>query len=375
MPLFSKANFFRMPLPCSHGGARSANACKKLLRCAALLSVSALATGAVAQTAAHPFVFSRDGRTVALEPYAPGILRVTIAKTEAAALQTPGYGVSGKPAMAGWVHERAGNQDEVFRSERMVVKLTPEHLPVDRKTRRMQLDQVNQDLRGHYFGEFPNLAPDDDTITFATAAGKPLLVMRKWAMRPNKPDAQLNPLTHAVDDPGSRISATFDSPADEHYYGLGQQQQGFLDLRGHEIRCWQDYSAVGGQVDCVPFLVSSRGYGLIWDNPSKTTVALGFNGVNTWSSEVGDRITFFVIAGDNTDEIYTGYRQLTGTTHLLPKAAYGYIQSKAIYPSQAQLLEMVKGYRDRKLPLDIAVVDFLNMTQQGELDLDTGSVA
>jgi len=57
---------------------------------------------------------------------------------------------------------------------------------------------------------------------------------------------------------------------------------------------------------------------------------------------VGDRVSFFVIAGDKSDEIYTGYRQLTGVTHLLPKAAYGYIQSKAIYPTQEQALDIAK---------------------------------
>jgi alpha-glucosidase/alpha-D-xyloside xylohydrolase len=77
-----------------------------------------------------------------------------------------------------------------------------------------------------------------------------------------------------------------------------------------------------------------------------------------------------VIAGDKSDEIYAGYRQLTGVTHLLPKSAYGYIQSKAIYPTQQQALDVAKGYRDRNLPLDVLVVDFLNMTRQGEMDMD-----
>ena len=61
---------------------------------------------------------------------------------------------------------------------------------------------------------------------------------------------------------------------------------------------------------------------------------------------------------------------LTGVTHMLPKAAYGYIQSKAIYPTQEQILDVAKKYREKKLPLDVIVVDFLNMTKQGELDLD-----
>ena len=131
-----------------------------------------------------------------------------------------------------------------------------------------------------------------------------------------------------------------------------------------------NYDGIGGETVCVPFMVSSRDYGLIWDNPSKTTIDLGFNLRNVWSSEVGDRVSFFVIAGDNSDEIYEGYRLLTGVTHMLPKATYGYIQSKAIYPTQDQLMDVAKGYRDRNLPLDVLVVDFLNMTRQGELDLD-----
>ena len=189
--------------------------------------------------------------------------------------------------------------------------------------------------------------------------------MRTWAMMPESPEvAQMD-----AGQKGHRVSSTFDSPADEHYYGLGQQQKGWMDLRDHEIRCWHDYAAVGGQDVCVPFMVSSRGYGLVWDNPSKTTVDLGFNGRNVWSSEVGDRVSYFVIAGNTSDEIYKGYRLLTGTTHMLPRAVYGYIQSKAIYPTQEQLLDVAKEYRQKNLPLDVMVVDFLNMTKQARWTL------
>ena len=43
-----------------------------------------------------------------------------------------------------------------------------------------------------------------------------------------------------------QVGATFVSPADEHYYGLGQNQHGFLDHRGHTVDCWNDYNATGG---------------------------------------------------------------------------------------------------------------------------------
>ena len=42
------------------------------------------------------------------------------------------------------------------------------------------------------------------------------------------------------------VGATFASPDDEHYYGLGQNQEGFLDHRGHAVRCWADYLATAG---------------------------------------------------------------------------------------------------------------------------------
>ena len=120
----------------------------------------------------------------------------------------------------------------------------------------------------------------------------------------------------------------------------------------------------------MPFVVTNRGYGLIWDNPSKTTIEPGFNEQTKWTSEVGDRVSFFVIAGNTTDEIYAGYRLLTGATPMLPKAAYGYIQCKQRYSSQDEVLAVAKGYRDRGLPADVMVVDWFYWTKMGQIDMD-----
>ena len=67
---------------------------------------------------------------------------------------------------------------------------------------------------------------------------------------------------------------------------------------------------------------------------------------------------------------YAGYRLLTGPTHMLPKAAYGYIQCKQRYASQAELLAVAKGYRERHLPADILVVDWFYYTKMGQMDFD-----
>jgi alpha-D-xyloside xylohydrolase len=313
-------------------------------------------------------VLSRHGGTLVVEPYAPNIVRITLSTDKAEAVAAPGYGFVGAPSMTGWRHEQDASGYDVIQSGQMVIRIAPESLPPPQA---MPLDALNQSLRDHYFGGPSRRGPSNDTISIATASGKPLLTMRNWSMFPNRQQGASGSAANGNKAAaGYRVSAVFDAPAGEHYYGLGQHQQGFLDLRDHRIECWHEYNAIGGESVCVPFMVSSRDYGLIWDNPSKTTVDLGFNLRNVWSSEVGDRVSFFVIAGDNTDQVYEGYRQLTGIAHMLPKAAYGYIQSKAIYPTQDQLMDIAKGYRDRHLPLDVLVVDFLNMTRQGELDLD-----
>ena len=192
--------------------------------------------GAAAQSADSQVVLSRQGRTVVLEPYAPNIIRVTLSSDRAAALAHPGYGFTGTPSMTGWTHEQGADGSEVMRSGRMVVRIAPENLP---PPRRLPLDQLNNSLREHYFGGGPRgREPFEDTISIATASGKPLLTMRRWFMAPNRPEG--SSANAAEGNPGSRVAATFDSPAGEHYYGLGQHQQGFLDLRDHRVNCWHE---------------------------------------------------------------------------------------------------------------------------------------
>ena len=132
----------------------------------------------------------------------------------------------------------------------------------------------NLELRNKFFPPVENpYAPHDDALTVTTADGKMLLHMRTWTMTPESAEVAKARRAPAMDT-GCRPNST--RPPDEHYYGLGQQQKGWMDLRDHEIHCWHEYSAIGGEDVCVPFMVSSRGYGLVWDNPSKTTVDLGF---------------------------------------------------------------------------------------------------
>jgi alpha-D-xyloside xylohydrolase len=321
----------------------------------ALVSVALFAGLARAEQA--QVVLHREGSTISLEAYAPNIIRVTLSLLKEPALAPPGFGFVGTPSSEGWT--RASNdKGESYRSSRLVVTLAKNQLP--------HLSLTEADIAKFFNGSTPPAH-----ITISTPEGKVLLDMTDWAMSvPNHKDGNASVLNdkRPSDPPFYQVGASFVSPDDEHYYGLGQNHEGFLDHRGHTVECWHNYVATGGPTVCVPFLVTNYGYGLIWDNPSRTTIMPGFNEQTRWVSEVGDRVSFFVVAGANTDEIYAGYRQLTGATPLMPKAAYGYVQCKQRYMTQGEVLAVAKGYRERHLPADIIVVDWFYYTKMGQMD-------
>jgi alpha-D-xyloside xylohydrolase len=76
------------------------------------------------------------------------------------------------------------------------------------------------------------------------------------------------------------------------------------------------------------------------------------------SSEVGDEINYYFIKGDNADEVISGYRTLTGKAPIVPRWAMGYWQSRERYRSQEELIDVVKEYRKRNIPLDNIVLDW-----------------
>jgi alpha-D-xyloside xylohydrolase len=325
---------------------------------AAALGSSLFAPVASAQASAK-ISTQRGDATVLVEPYAPNILRVSISLLKQDALAGPGYGISAAPSPAGW-HEESGAGGDILRSSEMSVSVAPQGI-------RGKSSGTSGDIARFFNGSTPYIG-----LEIRTADGKSLLRMNGWEMSvPNHKDGNADVLydRRESDPPFYQVGASFAAPPDEHDYGLGQNQEGFLDRRGHVIRCEHDYNAPAGQSVCVPFLLTNKGYGLIWDNPSKTTVALGFNDQNTFKSQVGQRISFFVIAGDYA-AIYRGYRLLTGDVPLLPKSAYGYIQCKQRYSSQTELMDVAKGYRERHLPIDDLVIDWFTYTKMGQMDMD-----
>lgn len=81
------------------------------------------------------------------------------------------------------------------------------------------------------------------------------------------------------------------------------------------------------------------------------------NQLSLWS-EVGDNIDYYFIHGTNADEVISGYRKITGKAPIVPKWAMGFWQSRERYRNQKELIDVVKEYRKRKIPLDNIVLDW-----------------
>ena len=168
---------------------------------------------------------------------------------------------------------------------------------------------------------------------------------------------------HSVETYVDRVSyhakLEFEWDSEEAIYGLGSHEEGVLNLRGtHQYVYQQNMKA------CVPVLISNKGYGILLDNYSFMTFHDDMYGSYVWM-EYADEIEYYFIYGEETDEIIAGYYTLTGKPTLLPKWAFGYIQSKERYVDAVELIETVKEYRDREIPLDCIVLDWRSW--QGDL--------
>ena len=329
-------------------------------------------------------------------------------------------------------------------------------------------------------------------VRFADAAGRPIAAEKAAGGRSFEP---------AVFDgkPLWKVRQTFETLPGEAIYGLGQHQDGLVNYKGYRVDLFQNNTEVA-----VPFLVSSRNYGILWDNYSLTAVgdvrtyrplsalrlfsstgeegwltatfhngseamrtaasdiayewlgdskrllpatfhpasgsvswegalASGLAGVHTfrvkyagyikvyidgrlrldrwrqawnpgtalipvvmekdkkvpvrieWSpdgdesylavkwlgpipagqendvsfaSEAGEQLDYYFIYGRDADDVIAGYRQLTGKATMVPRWAMGLWQSRERYKTEAEVLNTVREFRARRIPLDNIVQDW-----------------
>jgi alpha-D-xyloside xylohydrolase len=89
-------------------------------------------------------------------------------------------------------------------------------------------------------------------------------------------------------------------------------------------------------------------------------------------SEMGKELNYYFIRGNSADQVISGYRTVTGKAQIMPKWAMGFWQSRERYKTQDEIVNTLKEFRKRQIPIDNIVLDwnYWPETQWGSHEFD-----
>ncbi len=161
-----------------------------------------------------------------------------------------------------------------------------------------------------------------------------------------------------------QLTMSFESDPDEKIFGMGQYQQPFLNIKG----CTLEMAHRNSQAS-VPFFVSDRGYGFLWNLPSIGEATFAKN-ITKFKSESTDELDYLIIVADTPGEIVETYMEAVGKPPMMPELAMGFWQSKLRYRTQDELLAVARKYKELGVPLSVIVCDFFHWPHQGDFRFD-----
>jgi alpha-D-xyloside xylohydrolase len=200
------------------------------------------------------------------------------------------------------------------------------------------------------------IARKDGSILFEDALGKKLFQDNQRTLTP----AEVNGEKTYRAEMFSNIWGSY-----EAFYGLGQHQAGVWNYRGEDVELSQDNTSIS-----IPVLLSSNGYGIFWNNSSRSRFNNRYLSALYLSSEVADVVDYYFLYGPGFDQIIGEYRQLTGAAPMFGKWAYGFWQCKNRYKTEQELLAVARKYRELRIPVDNIVQDWFWWTIMGQPTFD-----
>ncbi|KQC00521.1 TIM-barrel domain-containing protein [Pedobacter sp. Hv1] len=164
----------------------------------------------------------------------------------------------------------------------------------------------------------------------------------------------------SVSDDKKELNFKIDST--QSIYGLGSHalkanRKGELLENYHQAH----YGYTAGEKNLnisVPFFVTNKHYGVYFDNYGSGTFDLGKTktDVINYQTNVGVA-SYFVVAGNNYDEILNNYTKLTGKQPLPPMWILGFMQSRFGYRSEQEMMEVAKMTKEEGFPIDAMILD------------------
>jgi alpha-D-xyloside xylohydrolase len=194
----------------------------------------------------------------------------------------------------------------------------------------------------------------EGNLVFRDIAGTTLLAERSLKPRSYVPAVVNGEKVYGVDD------VFFPEPR-EGIYGLGQHQNGMFNYRGAVVELGQGSTDVA-----IPLLISSNGYGVLWNTAGLSYFDNRFAGDMKLSTVAADAADYYFFYGPEIDQVIHQYREMTGHAPLFGEWAYGFVQSKDHYKSAQQLIDIAGEYRAQHVPLDFIVQDWFWWKYQGD---------
>lgn len=180
-------------------------------------------------------------------------------------------------------------------------------------------------------------------ISFYDIAGNKLLKDKDYG-------TQFSPINDAG-SPSYKVRNGFLLDKDEAIYGVGQVLDNKFNRRNSSHHMQNENMSTYS-----PYFLSVKGYAVFWDNYSISQFndnpqELSFEGLGHCSD-------YYFMYGQNADGVISKVRELTGKAPMLPLWAYGFFQSKERYHNQDESLNVLKKYRDLRVPLDVVIQDW-----------------
>ena len=161
-----------------------------------------------------------------------------------------------------------------------------------------------------------------------------------------------------------RATVRFEANDDEKLFGMGTYQQPYLDLKGCTLELAQRNSQTS-----IPFVLSSSGYGFLWNHPGVGTATFGRN-YTEWKAEQLKEIDYWITAADTPKQILKNYTEVVGRPPHMSDDLLGLWQCKLRYRTQEEVLKVAREYHRRNIPLSVIVIDFFHWTRQGDWHFD-----
>ena len=262
---------------------------------------------------AHGITLQMNPGVMRLEIYSPGTIRVTYAAQDKLP-EITSFAVIGKPQRTKWSLKET--DDEII----------------------LRTDKIEARVRR-----------GTGAVSFFDESGEPILAENPAGGKSLTPN-------HVGGIETLRSRDEFVLAPDEAIYGLGEHPDGAMNYRGMRIHLQQ----INPTEIAVPVLVSSRGYGVMWDNPAISDVDVGQSNpqILSWESEAAGTIDYYFIYGPKLDDVVASYRQLTGAAPMMGRWVWGFWQCKEHYASAEELTNVVAEYRRRHVPLDGIIQDW-----------------